>query len=178
MRLPNASMRICESPRTQAPRSPPRASSTPAESACTTCASSAVREHLIDRDRVARPTSASSACSRDRLMMRPVSWPRRDASAEIRVAKCRTCARVVGRRLDRLGEQADRTDRRLQLMAGVGDEVAAHLIEALLLGDVADDQQRHPRTDHARARRHQTRIEAEPATGDDASTRSWSRPPL
>lgn len=91
MRLPNASIRICESPRTQTPRSPPRASSTPAESACTTCASRAVAStSSIETGRTS--DSASSVWSLDRLMMRPVSCPRRAASAEIRVAKWRTCA--------------------------------------------------------------------------------------
>lgn len=38
----------------------------------------------------ATSVSLSSACSRDRLMMRPVSWPSRPASAEIREANART----------------------------------------------------------------------------------------
>ena len=40
----------------------------------------------------ATSVSPSSACSRDRLMMRPVSWPSRPASAEIREANARTWA--------------------------------------------------------------------------------------
>ena len=61
---------------------------------------------------------------------------------------------VVGGGFDRLGEQADRADRRLQLVTRVGHEVAAHLLDPLALGDVAQHEQREPRRDaRSRARR-------------------------
>ena len=50
-------------------------------------------------------------------------------------------ARVVGRG-HRLGEQPERADRRLQLVAHVGDEVAAHALDAPRLGDVARERDR------------------------------------
>ena len=55
----------------------------------------------------------------------------------------RTGAPAPGRRrrCERLGEQADRADRRLELVADVGDEVAAHLVEAVRLGAVVGEQQ-------------------------------------
>ena len=46
----------------------------------------------------------------------------------------------AGRRPDRLGGGLDRGRRRLQLVRGVGDEVAADLVEPPGLGDVADHQ--------------------------------------
>jgi hypothetical protein len=50
---------------------------------------------------------------------------------------------VVGRVLDRLGQQSDGTDRRLQLVTGVGDEVASGLLDppsrGLVVGE-HDDQ--------------------------------------
>ena len=39
----------------------------------------------------------------------------------------------------RFGEQAERADGRLQLVADVGDEVAAHGLEPPALGHVVDD---------------------------------------
>ena len=61
--------------------------------------------------------------------------------------------RVVGGVVERLGEQADRADRRLQLVADVGDEVAAHRVEPERLGAVLGEQQdvarAEPRDPHA-----------------------------
>ena len=48
-------------------------------------------------------------------------------------------------RQDRLRQQRQRTDRRLQLVADVGDEVAAHRLEPAALGDVIDDDERTDR---------------------------------
>ena len=45
----------------------------------------------------------------------------------------------VGLDEQRLGEEAERAHRRLQLVADVGDEVAADLLEPAALGDVLDD---------------------------------------
>ena len=50
-------------------------------------------------------------------------------------------ADVVGRG-HRLGEQAERADRRLQLVTHVGDEVAAHALDASRLRDVAGERDR------------------------------------
>ena len=49
--------------------------------------------------------------------------------------------RVVLGVLDRLGQQAESTDRGLQLVADVGDEVAADLLDPAGLGVVLDEQQ-------------------------------------
>ncbi len=58
---------------------------------------------------------------------------------------------------DRLGEQGQGTDRRLQLMADVGDEVGAHGIEAGAVAQVVDhcqrttaDQGQGPENQHTR----------------------------
>jgi hypothetical protein len=48
---------------------------------------------------------------------------------------------VLRRALERLGEEPDRADRRLQLVADVGNEVPAHLLEPLRLGVVVGEQQ-------------------------------------
>ncbi len=48
--------------------------------------------------------------------------------------------RVLARVEQRLGEQRHRADRRLELVADVGDEVAAHRLDAAGLGDVLDEQ--------------------------------------
>ncbi len=47
--------------------------------------------------------------------------------------------RRVGLRDQRLGEQAERAHRGLQLVADVGDEVAADLLQPSSLGHVVDD---------------------------------------
>ncbi len=65
---------------------------------------------------------------------------------------------VVGGGLDGLGEQADGADRGLQLVTRVGDEVAAHLLDALALGDVAQHEERQARRDAGRAHRDEARL--------------------
>ena len=66
---------------------------------------------------------------------------RRSASRTTRSASCCTTAgsSVAGHRL---GEQSERADRRLQLVTHVGDEVAAHALDAPRLGDVAGERDR------------------------------------
>ncbi len=49
--------------------------------------------------------------------------------------------RVVGRVVHGLGEQVERADRRLQLVAHVGDEVAADLLDPAGLGAVVDEDE-------------------------------------
>ena len=51
---------------------------------------------------------------------------------------------LVGRARQRLGEQADRADRGLQLVADVGDEVAPDVVEPMRLGAVVGEQQHEP----------------------------------
>ena len=46
--------------------------------------------------------------------------------------------RIVGRVLHGLGQQGERTDRRLQLVRHVGDEVPADLLEPARFGDVVE----------------------------------------
>ena len=57
---------------------------------------------------------------------------------------------VVGGLLHRLGEQVERADRGLQLVADVGDEVAADRLDPALAGAVLDQRQHQP----AAQRRH------------------------
>ena len=65
----------------------------------------------------------------------------RSASRTTRSASCCTTARIVGRG-HRLRQQPERADRRLQLVTHVGDEVAAHTLDAPRLGDVAGERDR------------------------------------
>ena len=48
--------------------------------------------------------------------------------------------RVVGGVLHRLGQQHERADRGLELVRDVGDEVAAHRLEAALVAHVGEQQ--------------------------------------
>ena len=64
--------------------------------------------------------------------------PTRCASCSIRSARRRATAGSCSSS-DGLGQQTERADRRLQLVADVGDEVAAHGLEPAALGDVVDD---------------------------------------
>ena len=57
---------------------------------------------------------------------------------------------VVGGVLDGLGQQVERADRGLELVADVGDEVAADRLDATLAGAVLDEGQHEP----AAQRRH------------------------
>ena len=62
---------------------------------------------------------------------------------------------VVGRVGDGLGEQADRADRGLELVADVGHEVAAYGLHAALAGAVLDERQHQPGSErrHPRGQR-------------------------
>ena len=57
---------------------------------------------------------------------------------------------VVGRVVHGLGEQPDRADRRLQLVADVGDEVAADRLDLPLAGAVLDQREHQPASSAAR----------------------------
>ncbi|CAM4153179.1 hypothetical protein JAAN108728_13830 [Janibacter anophelis] len=65
---------------------------------------------------------------------------------------------------DRLGEQGDATDRRLELVADVGDEVASGLLDAAALGLVVDEQQHVLGAERSDARGHVRDI-AQPRPG-------------
>ena len=65
----------------------------------------------------------------------------RSASRTTRSASCCTTFGVVGRG-HRLREQPERTDRRLQLVAHVRDEVAAHTLDAPRFGYVTCERDR------------------------------------
>ena len=69
--------------------------------------------------------------------------PTRNASASHALGQAAGRPRVVLAE-QRLGQQAERPDRGLQLVADVGDEVAAHRLEPAPLGDVLDHDQRRP----------------------------------
>jgi hypothetical protein len=71
---------------------------------------------------------------------------------------------VVGGILDRLGQQGQRADRGLELVAGVGDEVALHLVDPPALGLVLGQQQDEPAAaDGGAERRHPDREAGRPA---------------
>ena len=70
--------------------------------------------------------------------------PRRSASfTRLSASRRRTAGSVSDD--ERLGEQLERADRRLQLVAHVGDEVAAHALDPVDLRDVVDEHRRAER---------------------------------
>ena len=77
---------------------------------------------------------------------------------------------VVGGALDRLGEQRQRADRRLQLVPDVGDEVAAHRLDPAGLGDVLQhERDRSRRRRRAAAQPHAVHAEQpRPGAGEVA----------
>jgi len=64
---------------------------------------------------------------------------------------------VVGSVADRLGEEPDRADRRLELVGDVGHEVAPDGLDAALPGAVLDQGQHQPRAERCDARGHRAR---------------------
>ena len=91
------------------------------------------------------PSSMRDSSSRSSIVrgdaVRLVDHPLGDAVDDVEVV-------LVG---ERLGEHGERADRRLQLVADVGDEVGAHGVDAAPLADVLD--RRHARRRPAAARR-------------------------
>ena len=80
--------------------------------------------------------SGSAPCSRDRSISSRTSRASRSASWRIRAAKRCTASGSSAAPCDRLGQQRQRADRRLQLVPDVGDEVAADRLDPAGLGDV------------------------------------------
>ena len=101
-------------------------------------------------------SSGSSAWSRDSSMICCTRRVEPVALGEHPLGEPLDRLRVVAGVGDRLGEQPDRADRRLQLVAHVGDEVAAYLLDPALAGAVLDQGQ------------HQVRAERRDAGGDVA----------
>ena len=97
----------------------------------------------------------------------------RSLSVCIRAAKRSHGLGVVGRLADRLGQQVERADRRLELVADVGDEVAADGVDPALAGAVLDQDEHQP----AAQRRDPGRDVPEPgprsAAGRARSSRIW-----
>ena len=118
----------------------------------TRCLARRRRSRRVDRARRScrRPTTepasraASSPCSRESSMICCTSRASRSLSVCIRAANRCDGLGVVGGVDDRLGEQLDRADRGLQLVADVGDEVAADRLDAALAGAVLDQRQHEP----------------------------------
>ena len=81
----------------------------------------------------------------------------RSASRATRSASWRVDL-VVAAVSERLREHRERTDRRLELVAHVGHEVAAHALDPPRLGDVTDE---HDRADHDRPGEQRLRAEAQ-----------------
>ena len=109
-------------------------------------------------DRAPGSCRVSATCSRDRST---ISWTSLVSRARLRPASARRTGRPPrGRRLASSTASASSdsaADRRLQLVADVGDEVAADLLDPAGLGAVLDEQQhvraaerRDPRADHDR----------------------------
>ena len=105
--------------------------------------------------------SVSATCSRDRSTISLTSWVSRTDSPCIRSANRRTASGSSLASSDRLGQQGHPADRRLELVADVGDEVAAHLLDPAGLGAVLDQQQ------HVRAaERRDPRADDQPAAAE------------
>ena len=73
---------------------------------------------------------------------------------------------VVGRLLDRLGQQGQRADRGLQLVPDVGHEVPAHRLRATGLGDVLQHQRDRP------GRRRRPAVQPDPVHARSAEGRT------
>ena len=71
--------------------------------------------------------------------------PSRSASAATRLASRLDNLGIVFP-VEGLGQEAERADRRLQLVADVGDEVAPDGLQAMTIGGVLDDRDRPRRT--------------------------------
>ena len=108
-------------------------------------------DDVVDRRPARRASAASSPCSRDSSISSLTIDDSRAASCCIRPANRTHRLGVVGGALDRLGEQRQRADRRLELVRDVGDEVAAYVVDPGRLGPVVG-QRRATRS--ARERRH------------------------
>ena len=107
-------------------------------------------DHVVDARPASAPASGSSPCSRESSM---ISWTRRvsrSASCCIRPANRRTASGSSARVDHRLGEQRERADRGLELVADVGDEVAAYGLDPAGLGAVLDQHQHQARRRAAR----------------------------
>ena len=111
-------------------RSPPTASSMPLGlRPSMRVAVDRLGDDRVDVDRLPARASGSSPCSRDSSM---ISWTSRSAGSPRAASGRRTAATASGSSAassDRLGEQRQRADRGLQLVADVGDEVAADRLD-------------------------------------------------
>ncbi len=146
MRLCTAVTSIASSPQTRVRRSPPLTSWMRWASAVHAVLIDRGGDHAVDVDllRVGEGVGGLQARELDDLLrhagetLRLLAEPLREAAH---------LGRVVGRVLERLGEQPDGADRRLQLVADVGDEVAAHRVEAHRLRAVLGEQQHEARAE-------------------------------
>ena len=86
----------------------------------------------------------SSPCRRESSMTCWTSRVRRSLSVTIRSEKRRTASGSSAASLDGVGQQPDRADRGLELVAHVGHEVAAHGLDPALAGAVLDERQHQP----------------------------------
>ena len=98
------------------------------------------RDHVVEAT-CTGVSSGSSPCSRDSSMICWTSRESRSLSCSIRRAKRCTASGSSAASVDRLGEQPDGADRRLELVADVGHEVAAHRLDPPLAGAVLDQGQ-------------------------------------
>ena len=89
-------------------------------------------------------SSGSSPWSRDSSMICCTSRTSRSLSVQHPAGEPLDGLGVVGGVLHGLGQQPDRADRRLELVADVGDEVAADRLDPALAGAVLDQGQHQP----------------------------------
>ena len=117
----------------------------------------------VDRARLRAAGSGSAPCSRDSSSSSLTSRPSRADSCRMRSANRPTASRSAGsspreRVLQRLAQQLQRTDRGLQLVADVGDEVPPHPGDPVRLGDVGRLDGDVPAADVDRAHVHAQRL--------------------
>ena len=122
-------------------------------------------DDLVDRDRrhvdhLARRLQSRQVHDPSRQLSQPVGLGR-DAPRE-----APHLIGVVRGHLEGLGEQRDRTHRRLELVARVLDEVLPHLLHALLLGDIADKHGHEAGVDLSGAGDDESRLAVEAAGAD------------
>ena len=106
------------------------------------------RADLVERPATRSSTSTTSACvsgsspcSRDRSMRSLIRWLSRAGLDLHPLGEVPHLLGVVAGGQHRLGEQGQRADRGLQLVADVGHEVAAHDVDPALLGEVVDEDE-------------------------------------
>ena len=142
-RLATAAVTCSSLPNTSTPVTPPVTIEIRLESASIALVSTAVAITSSSETTIGA-SSGSSPWSRDSSITCCTSRESRSLSMQHPAGEPLDRLRVVGRVRDRLGQQPDRAHRGLQLVADVGDEVAAHRLHPAFAGAVLDQREHQP----------------------------------